>query len=515
MSKMERILLPLLLVWLVTWIAISWPAIQDDALIHLRYADNLYVHHFITYDGVHASYGASSLLYVGVLAGLRGFTTSPNLPRAVSSAMHLLLFSGLAYGFLLRLPKTARLARLAGLVLLCLTATPSAVRWLDDGMETVLAVSFVSLFVWLIHRQCEAARTEQRSISASGYFFMAVFSFAAVLLRTELLLVCSIGFLILTFTVAKPRPDATLAPAHLTRAALESSHLLVGGALAMALIFSTMHVLLPDTAVAKSQGIVKWFNPVRDTATTLGGAFSFGIGLLLFWLLTLLLAAVREGRPRPATLLANSFCPVVLALAALRGQEIQGARYFAWTFFFAIIWNILELARPGRDVFVANGGIALSVFVALLLIDLPFESLAMHHVLTQRAATMRSFEAQHLDVLRAQRGVASDIGYIGYFTGADICDLAGLVNGRPTARMSSIERAHACLGTDPDFLFGNRSQLVPLTRMADLSGWQICGQYDFTNLRTPDTHFLIVRPTISEEVCRATGAAARPVSDLL
>jgi hypothetical protein len=327
-------------------------------------------------------------------------------------------------------------------------------------------------------------------------------------------LVCAIGFLILAASLAQSGPDAKLSKARFARAALESSHLLVGAALAMVLIFATMHVLLPDTAVAKSQGIAKWFNPVRDTATTLGGAFSFGIGLLLFWLLTLLLAALQEGRLRLATLLANSFCPIVLALAALRGQEIQGARYFAWTFFLAIVWNILELSRPGRDV-LAGSRFALFVFVAILLVDLPFESLAMHHVLMQRSATMRSFEAQHLDVLRARLGVASDIGYIGYFTGAEICDLAGLVNGRPAARMSSIQRARACMRTHPDFIFGNRSQLIPLARIAGLSDWQICGQYDFTNLRTPDTHFLIVKRAISQEVCRATGAVARPVSDLL
>ena len=82
MTKIYRTVFRLLGVWLAGWIYLSWPAIQDDALIHLRYADNLFLHHFITYDGVHADYGASSLLYVALLAVLRNFTASPNLARA-------------------------------------------------------------------------------------------------------------------------------------------------------------------------------------------------------------------------------------------------------------------------------------------------------------------------------------------------------------------------------------------------------------------------------------------------
>jgi hypothetical protein len=33
---------PVLGVWLATWILLSWAGVQDDAFIHLRYADNLF-----------------------------------------------------------------------------------------------------------------------------------------------------------------------------------------------------------------------------------------------------------------------------------------------------------------------------------------------------------------------------------------------------------------------------------------------------------------------------------------
>ena len=144
---------------------------------------------------------------------------------------------------------------MAGLILLYLTVTPSAVRWLDDGMETGLVVCFASLGAWLIHRQCERARAVQSGISRRSYLLLVVFSLAAVLLRTELLLLCAAGFLIMVSSGMKDRSGTGFSRADLVRTARDSSHLLVGAGLAMVLIFSTMHVLLPDTAVAKSRGI--------------------------------------------------------------------------------------------------------------------------------------------------------------------------------------------------------------------------------------------------------------------
>ena len=524
MTRRYRIALPLLGAWLAGWIYLSWAAIQDDALIHLRYADNLFLHHFITYDGVHPDYGASSLLYVGLLALLRGLTDSPNLPRATSSIVHVLLFTGLACAFVLRLPRQARVARFAGLVLLILLVTPSAVRWLDDGMETGIVVSLVSLLAWQIHDQflrIEPVDGAIRGLSGDSfdgarYLLLTLLAFLAVLLRTELVLLCGFGFLMLLFQ----RHGKTSVPVRIGPSLLSDSHLVVGAGLALCLIVARMHVLLPDTAIAKSLGLSHWFNPLHDMAITLGGAFSFGLGMLVFWLLTLLLAVLHRGRLNISTMLANAFFPMVLVLASLRGQEIQGVRYFAWTFFFPIVWNILEVARlprpnsaikwPGN-----RSALLLALFLFLLAVEAPFEIRAMYRVLTHRSETMRTFEARHLDVLRERRGVASDIGYIGYFSGAQICDLAGLVNGRAAARLTSSERNLACIRTDPDFLFLNTSQLAPLIGLADLSGWQVCGRYDFTNVRALDSHYLLVRPSIVGEVCQATGIPPEPIEGLL
>jgi hypothetical protein len=529
-TKSYAVTLPILLLWLLCWIAFAWGAVQDDAFIHLRYADNLLVHHFITYDGVHANYGASSLLYVSGLAALRTLTASPELPHAASSVMHLLLFAGLAV-LLGRIARASEFAGNCGLALLLLLSTPSAVRWLDDGMETVAAASVAALLAWLIH-------TELYSAPATGlrlgtrFGAMIVLSSLAVLLRVELSLLCAAGFLMLTLArFSEPpnwRESATIRRQRLAVAAGRSLHLLIGCGLALGTVYASMHVLLPDTAVAKSHGIAFWFNPLHDTASTLASAFSFGAGMFVFWLLTVALAIRFSGKPSTIMLLANAPFPVLLAVSVLRGQEIQGVRYFAWTFLFSCLWNIMELGRREPTRMEVRGSKALGVgavrpsntallccFLACIALMLPVEAVVMHRVLSHRRDTLRLFESQRLNVLRARRGVAADIGYIGYFTRADLCDLSGLVNGRAAGSRSSQERVTACAATDPDFVFANLSQMLSMAPAMDFSGWQLCGDYDFTNVSRPDSHYLVVRPGIVEEVCRATGRAAEPASALL
>jgi hypothetical protein len=525
-TKIYAVAVPLLLLWLVGWIVFSWGAMQDDALIHLRYADNLAVHHFITYDGVHANYGASSLLYVSALALLRRVTSSPELPHAASSVMHLLLFGWLTALFA-RIARGSEMAGKAGLVLLLLLSTPSAVRWLDDGMETVMVTGLVSLLAWLLHTE----RYDRRS-SWPRYDLMVLISFLAVLLRIELSLLCAAGFFLLVMArVADTRnwwETRGVFLGRLINAVMRSAHLLIGCGLSLGLIYKTMHALLPDTALAKSHGIGSWFNPLQDTASTLSSALSFGLGTCCFWLLMLALTIRHDGKIKPETAIANGLFPLLLLSSVVRGQEIQGVRYFAWTFLFPIVWNILELARAERGHAdsqlrrTLSGAVQRRLNVALvygflgcIALMLPMEAVMMHNVLLHRQETLHLFESQRLEVLKMRRGIASDIGYIGYFTQADICDLAGLVNGREASRMESAERARACVRKDADFIFVNLSQLMPLTRMIDLTGWAVCGRYEFTNLKRPDIHYLLVRPEMKRVACAAASRLPEPIESIL
>ncbi len=182
------------------------------------------------------------------------------------------------------------------------------------------------------------------------------------------------------------------------------------------------------------------------------------------------------------------------------------------------MWNILELSglpaeapRPRR----LRSDLLIYAFLLLLALDLPIETINMHRVLEHRVGTVRRFEAQHLEQLRDEHGVASDIGYIGYFTRARLCDLAGLVNGRAAARLTRNERAQACVATQPDFIFGTLGQLASLAQWMDLGDWQICGRYDLVNVATLDEHYLIAPPRLAPRTCQATGSQPVPLTSLL
>jgi hypothetical protein len=508
--KFDWLILSVLALWLLGWVAFAWPAVQDDALIHLRYADNLYLHHTVSYNVLEPGYGASSLLYIGLLAVLRALFASPNLAHATSAAIHLLLFAGVTALFWIHLSRASHLVRLLGFILLGLLVVPSAVRWLDDGMETGLVLCATGLVCVLVFHE---TRTDSRS--APAYLALVVLGFFTVLLRTELLLLCAGCCLMLTLRRSQAAASR-LSARSLSAAAIRSSHLFVGGLLACGSILWRMRTLLPDTAIAKSLGPGYGEKVLVETAFTLGGAFSFGLGMLLFWLLTLIVLLQRGRRITPSALIANLFFPTVLLFSALRGQMIQGVRYFCWTLFFAALWNILELSLlPATTPRRSRSDLLIYAFLVLLALDLPVETVIMHRVLERRVGTVRRFEAQHLEQLRDEYGVATDIGYIGYFTQARLCDLAGLVNGRAAARLDRVARAQACVATQPDFLFGSAGQLGALADLLDLSDWQICGRYDLVNVRTLDAHYLIAPPRLTAKTCLATGNQPVPLTSLL
>jgi hypothetical protein len=491
---------PVLGLWLAAWILLSWAGVQDDALIHLRYADNLVRTHLITYDGVHPNYGASSLLYVYLLAFLHTFTASTNLPRLVSSFAHLLLAAGLLVLFFKSIPRESSLARLLGLILIVVLVSPSAVRWLDDGMETGLALCFVTVLCWVTFRQ-----SVRSTGTRSQYLALVAVGFFTVLLRTELILLCSLAFALLArkqlFAPGQGSPTD-----HRLRALLSGSHLLVGGLLALALIRFKMHYFLPDTALAKSDGVSNWLVTFFVTGKIFAGALSFGAGLFFLWLLTIFLA-VRAGRFSITTLLANLAFPALFSLAASRGQQIQGARYFAWTLFFSILWNIFELSGVPDDHRAQSQNNRLAFcFLALLVLAMPFESSMMYPMLRDRSALLKEFEASHFESLEGKRGIAYDIGFIGYFSRADICDLAGLVNGRDKARETTQERLVGCLASHPDFMFvdlsGIRYAAEYLPRQLPIDDWQICSRYDYKTVKQNDPHYLVVPRSVATEVCR-------------
>jgi hypothetical protein len=488
--------------WMLLWTYLSWPYGQDDALIHLRYADHLLHQHMVSYDGIHPSFGSSSLLYLALLTCLRAFTDSPVLPRAVSSVAHVLLFFGIAVGLERALKNAFRVVWLFAMLLLAILVMPSAVRWLDDGMETSLCLCLVALLVFALTRLAKHGPT------LHGFLWLAVLGFLLVLARVELLLLTGIAALMLF--------SAQSRPASLRDKLLHSAAPLLGGLTAAALIVGFMHSLLPDTAVAKSAGIISWRSSLIMTASVLESSFTFGSVLVLLWLLSFSVLAAR--RFTFATLAANSLFPCVVLLAALRGQVIQGVRYLEWTVFFSVLWNVLQLAElpsafPQRVTRFA--ALAAYALFAVLFLGVPVEAHFLRPVFDARGGTLNRFRTEHLELLRDQHGIAADVGMIGYFTQAGICDPFGLVDGRDFARLSYPQRLTACAASKPDFLFASQDLIGDLLPQLGLDSWVSCGSYSFANIKYHDVHYLLAPPWNAALVCKATGQSPVPLKQVL
>ncbi len=191
-----------------------------------------------------------------------------------------------------------------------------------------------------------------------------------------------------------------------------------GSALSLAFIRITMGHLLPDTAVAKVGASFQevLYDAGRETA----GTASFGLGVVVIWIVS---AAAAWSVNKRSTVIANLPFPTLILLAAIRGQQIHGVRYMIWTLIFSVVWNILSGASVSklRPIF-------LPAFVCLLMISWIFELPIMLRVDRGRAQNFDAMDHAHLEQLHGG-GMAGDVGFIGYFSKAPICDLNGLING--------------------------------------------------------------------------------------
>src|ERR1035438_89193 len=108
--------------WVGTWIWVARFYCRDDALIHLRYADMLREYGFLTFDGIHPSYGTSSLLYVALLAAAGHIVHSVFLPKVFSVVGYVALL-GLS---LRRALKAVGIVRNSWFLFLIVLASPMA-----------------------------------------------------------------------------------------------------------------------------------------------------------------------------------------------------------------------------------------------------------------------------------------------------------------------------------------------------------------------------------------------------
>lgn len=486
--------------WLAYWLITTRYAILDDALIHLHYASMLRQHHFITFDGIQHGFGTSSLLYVSLLAVLRGFFTGPLLVKVVSDISYCCLL-GTIFGLIYRF-RSNRLSQilLAGLSL-CLMS-PMGIRWSTDGMETSLTnLAVVCLLIIMRKEQ------EERPLSILRIPLLVLFGAAIVFLRIELALIVALSAL--SIFAAKMYSERSW-----LRALFEASPLPLGAGLALISIRIVMGHFLPDTAVAKS-GHALSIGPLIGITRVLGSSMLFGFGTALCWVLSLFFLLRRiirsKEQVRQRLLLSgieNSAIFILAALSCLRGQSIQGVRYIIWPFIFAVVANASQMP-PASTSDPAHASLGpgekrlIAAFFIVALCLLPLDWHFANRAMNGRSQTFLEMRSGHLSQLfRDKTIVAGDVGFITYFTNGRTCDLSGLVGGRAMAMLDYSQRVDICARRSPAMMFLTASQIQNMNSAINLNSWSVCGIYDFTNVESNDRHYLIVPSASSKTVCR-------------
>ena len=387
-------------------------------------------------------------------------------------------------------------------------------RWLTDGMETGLVILAVLVLAWLVDQEVHSS-----SLSPFRSFVLVMAGFLLVLLRIESLSLIALLSIMIFLSKRNAAAQAGMPPS-MWAAALRTLPLPVGALLAALLVRLYFGTLLPDTAIAKT-GVPSLLIAVA-AAQVIASSFVLGLGTLLLWLLSVL-CLWRAYRIASSTgvssanvdfwisLLANAYFPLVIALACIRGQRIEGVRHVLWTIEFSLGWNVLQLARwdhsyEGVPVmppsFVRKAVYAVAAFLVLLL---PVDWAIAQHVMSQRALTFLKMRNSDFHEFQGKVVVAADIGFIGYFSNGQVCDLNGLVNGRAAAQASRDQRYQSCAHMQPATLFLSSNQMQLLGNYLDLHSWVPCQTYDFVNVRSLDRHYLLVPASEGPRECARFG----------
>jgi hypothetical protein len=471
----------------------------DDAFIHLRYAQNLALTGSISYNPPTPNFGVSSLGYTALLSALTFFVPTQALPKIVSCVVFVIIVTSLVI-LALKNACPVREVLMCALLVIC---SPFGVRWLTDGMESGLVLLVGASIAFVMTRDEEVG------------FAAFVIGFAAVLLRIEFLYIVAVACLGRMLQQALQESVAAAASCRTTIL------LALGAVLAALSIAASMSHLLPDTALAKADSHATFVDLATGMVSAHLASSLFGVGLVLIWIGTFVMAlGSRSRRSRPGLLVANASVLLFFALVFARGQSIQGIRYFLFIYAFVCTWNVCVLslqaqadaASTGRAWFKRNIVVASAAAIfAWGLVD----AWLVLRISEGRSRTYRDFVGAHLDRdLARVPGVAWDVGFIGYFSKGHIWDGNGLVNGRSFAAVPYEQRLSEIARQNVRFAFGNAGQLEAFKARYDLAGWRCVLSADFTNTSgAPDTHWLLVAPGTGDTLvhrCDASGADGRP-----
>lgn len=442
----------------------------DDALIHLRFAENLVELGELAFNPGERSFGSSSVGWLLLVSAWQYVLPGP-------SGLKVLALGFYAAVVVFAVADALRLGKAQHWLVLCALCSPMGSRWLTDGMET--SASLVA--VYLTSRSMSAARS-----------WVPIFGAAtcAVLFRVELALFV-----------------AALAATSMSRGKVVHALTAFGGipaAAAVSWLFAGG--LLSDAAIAKSQGFgaVPVSRMLLSIATSHAASFSFGAALVLAWGVANLKCFARGERLR--ALLAMAPWLALVSAAALRSQEIHGVRYFAWALLAGVVLSNAQAHDHTPPAGRKLPGLSLAVLTGITTLAWLYEWSILGRIVEARGISLARMQAAKLDRLRGTQGVAWDVGAIGYFSKASVCDPHGLVNGRAVAKLPKQERLARCIDLPLEWAFVNRGQYDLLVeRLPHLTSWSTCPglSLEFPNVRSADEHVVLLPEERAKQWCDA------------
>ena len=205
------------------------------------------------------------------------------------------------------------------------------------------------------------------------------------------------------------------------------------------------------------------------------------------------------------SILVNFSLPFMLILVALKGQIIQGIRYFIFIESFLITFNYLYFYNNFDNPNLLHFNKIKKSFLIFLFTITTLWFINDFHALARiskgRSETFFNLKKQDFTCFRESKTIAWDVGMIGYFSNSYILDVNGLVNGRDIAKLSNELRIKSFIKNNKiDYIFANESQYNSLNQFIDLYDWLEIGRFDFPNFRvdSSDTHYLLKSPDLQK-----------------
>ncbi len=468
----------------------------DDTFIHLKIAKNILEKGIYSFNGIESDFSTSSPLYTTILSlGLR-IWDNPYIAKILNIIFYFLDYSLISI-FLLR---TKNVNSLILSIFLVGISSPLGVRWLTDGMESSLVMLFSIIIGYLLYIIHQFKTKEYKKI-----FFLITYLFLtfSILLRIEFafIIVWYIFACIISRSFSNAKSDYN-------NFILRLYPLFLSLITSFSFLYINFGSFTPDTSIAK--GGLKYdlnFLIINVLRAHLSASI-FGISLLLSLFISIYsIYKYRDilnlTNQTTFVYLINFSLPIFTFLILIKGQMIQGIRYFIFLETFLISFNLLickgfDLKKLINKKINYKYKYLLYLLIPLLITPWLWNDFnALNRISEGRSQSFLNLSTQDLGCLNNKNLIAWDVGMISYFSKSFILDPNGLVNGRELAKLKEDDRLNQLVKKNKiDYAFVNDKQMKKIEKSIDLTYWINLGSYKFPNFKknSQDIHYLLKNP---------------------